>query len=503
VPEVYHLSQPLSSPFEDTLEAVNALVLVLSARVVRGASLDDLEAIIQEEGRKVLRAAMQNALDLGASREVASDGVIGADGVVRSHHRRVGLAHRTLFGNVVVQGIAYSGRGSSRLMPRTARLHMNPGMYSAALRQRVCRKVVDSSFDAAVEEVERETTAAVPKRQAEEVVRDAASDFDAFYDQRVGLAPAPGNVLVLSMDGKGVVMTPSGLRDATRARAVAAQGQSRRHLGGGEKTDRKRMAEVAAVYDIAPDFRSVDELMAGGTSKRKRPKPNNKRVWASLSHSLAVVVDQAFAEAAKRDPDREHVWVVLVDGNRDQLRAIRAASAKYGVKPHITLDIVHVIEYLWEASRALHGDTGKAGEAWVEKCLRCVLEGRTSQVAASLRGMARSTKRTTSVRTKLGKVARYLGKYREFMTYTANLKAGLPIATGVIEGACRHLIADRMDRTGARWGLGTAEGVLRLRALRSSGDWDAYWRYHASCELLRNHLVYYDDHELADLRIAA
>jgi len=499
--KLYPPSQPLSAPFHDTLAAANALVAILSARVGGGASLEDLETTIAEEGRKVLRAAMQDALDLGASQEAPPAEVVGADGVGRTHRRDVALAHRTLFGSVVVRGVAFSGRGYKRLIPRAARLQMNPGMYSAALRQRMCRTVVDSSFDAAVDEVARQTSSGVPKRQAEEVVRDATKDFDTFYAERAGVVPASGHLLVLSMDGKGVVMTPSGLRDATRARA--AQGRSRRHLGGGEKTDRKRMAEVAAVYDIAPDVRTVEELMAGGASKRRRPKPNHKRVWASLSHSLAVVVDQAFAEAARRDPERRHVWVVLVDGNRDQLRAIRAASAKYGVKPTITLDVVHVIEYLWRAARTIHGDTGKAGEAWVEQCLQLVLTGRTSQVAASLRGMARSKKRTASARTVLGKVARYLGGYRQLMTYAANLKAGLPIATGVIEGACRHLIADRMDRTGARWGLDTAEAVLRLRALRSSGDWDAYWRHHALCELQRNHLMNYADHELADLRMAA
>jgi hypothetical protein len=83
--------------------------------------------------------------------------------------------------------------------------------------------------------------------------------------------------------------------------------------------------------------------------------------------------------------------------------------------------------------------------------------------------------------------ARYLLNHSQYLRYDQYLAGGMPIATGVIEGACRHLIKDRMDVTGARWSLAGAEAVLRLRALRSSGDFDQYWRFHESCEYRRTH----------------
>jgi len=89
------------------------------------------------------------------------------------------------------------------------------------------------------------------------------------------------------------------------------------------------------------------------------------------------------------------------------------------------------------------------------------------------------------------KCANYLLKYAEFLRYDQYLVSGLPIATGVIEGACRHLIKDRMDLTGARWSLQGAEAVLRLRSLRSSGDFEEYWRFHEKEELERNHVTRY------------
>jgi len=77
-----------------------------------------------------------------------------------------------------------------------------------------------------------------------------------------------------------------------------------------------------------------------------------------------------------------------------------------------------------------------------------------------------------------------------------DLNLGLPIATGVIEGACRHLVKDRMDITGAQWRLSSAEAVMRLRALRSSNDFDAYWEFHEFCEHKRNHQALYQDGEI-------
>ena len=84
------------------------------------------------------------------------------------------------------------------------------------------------------------------------------------------------------------------------------------------------------------------------------------------------------------------------------------------------------------------------------------------------------------------------------MNYPTALAGGWPIATGIIEGACRHLVKDRMDITGARWGLPGAQAVLTLRALVSNGDFDPYWRYHLDQEHDRvHHARYSSSHPLA------
>jgi hypothetical protein len=262
------------------------------------------------------------------------------------------------------------------------------------------------------------------------------------------------------------------------------------------------MAEVAAVYSIAPDVRTPDDLRTGAPG-RKRPKPEGKRVWASLERDIPTVVEEAFAEADRRDPGHAARWVVLVDGNAQQISAIRAAAKRHGVTITLTLDLVHVIEYLWRAAWAAHGEGNPRAEGFVSKLLHCILDGRGAAVVHTLRGMARTKTRSTTSRKALQAVASYLHKHASMMDYHQHLADGLPVATGVIEGACRHLVADRMDITGARWGLATAEAILRLRAVRSSGDWDEHWAFHARRELGRNHLSAFADHELPELREAA
>ena len=89
--------------------------------------------------------------------------------------------------------------------------------------------------------------------------------------------------------------------------------------------------------------------------------------------------------------------------------------------------------------------------------------------------------------------ATYLLNNKRWLDYPTALANGWPIATGVIEGACRYLVKDRMDITGARWGIDGAEAVLKLRALISNGDLDDYWDWHLEQEQRRIHHTRYTD----------
>ena len=123
-----------------------------------------------------------------------------------------------------------------------------------------------------------------------------------------------------------------------------------------------------------------------------------------------------------------------------------------------------------------------------------ILRGKASLVAAGTRRSATLRAMTAAERQPVDECADYLLHYSPYLQYDKALAAGVPIATGVIEGTCRHLVEDRMNLTGARWSLTGAEAVLRLRALRSSNDFDAYWEFHEQQEYERNHASHYANH---------
>jgi hypothetical protein len=194
------------------------------------------------------------------------------------------------------------------------------------------------------------------------------------------------------------------------------------------------------------------------------------------------VIAAAFDEAEARDPDHLRTWVVLVDGADHQLALILAEAARRGVAIHIIIDIVHVLEYLWGAAWSLHEAGDPAAEDWVAARALAVLAGGSARAADEITAQAGSAGLTPGRRAGADACVRYLGARHEYLRYDQALAEGWPIATGVIEGACRHLIADRLDIGGARWGLDGAEAVLTLRAVISNGDFEEYWRFHLARE---------------------
>lgn len=253
------------------------------------------------------------------------------------------------------------------------------------------------------------------------------------------------------------------------------------------------MATVASVYSVPPFVRKPEDIIGEERDPPQRPAISDKRVWASVLQEAKTVIGSAFEEAARRDPLHQREWVVLVDGEEHQLEMVKMAAAREGVEVTIVLDFLHVLEYIWKAAFCFFTSGSQESEAWVmERALR-LLQGKASDVAAGIRRSATLKQLSQNEREKADQCADYLLKYRQYLRYDIYLQQGYPIATGVIEGACRHLVNDRMDITGARWRLDRAEAVLRIRALRSSGDFEEYWEFHKLREFKRNHASKFED----------
>lgn len=203
-----------------------------------------------------------------------------------------------------------------------------------------------------------------------------------------------------------------------------------------------------------------------------------------------------FAEASMRDPSGKRERVILVDGQVQQLKLIKREVRKSKIPTTIVFDFIHVLEYLWKAAFAFHVAGTTEAEEWVHERALNILCGKASSVAAGIRRSATLQNLSPEQRKSVDTCADYLLNNVDYLRYDAYLEKGYPIATGVIEGACRHLVNDRMAITGARWRLERAEAILKIRALRSSNDFDDYWRFHKQQEFIRNHCANLDSPEM-------
>jgi hypothetical protein len=390
-----------------------------------------------------------------------------------------------VFGPVRASRIAYRAPGAPNVHPADELLGLPAGKHSQGVAKLAAAAAAGGSLAAACAQVRARTGCPLGTRQCQELARQAACDFGGFYaGRRPPPGAAPGQVLVISCDAKGVRVLPAGLRPRAAALAAKAVPKQDGRLSRGEVRTRRRMAAVAAVYHITPVPRTAADITGPGP-RPPAPRAQGKWLTASIAEDTASVITAAFAEAARRDPHHEQTWIALTDGNKDQIRQLRARAAAAGKPVTIICDLIHVTEYLWDAAWALFPEASPDAAPWVRARTAEILDGRAPAVAAALRHAAASlgkAKRKTAART-----AGYLEAKTPWLDYPAALAAGWPIATGVIEGACRYLVKDRMDITGARWGTDTAEAILKLRALLANGDFEDYWAWHLDREHERNY----------------
>jgi hypothetical protein len=256
------------------------------------------------------------------------------------------------------------------------------------------------------------------------------------------------------------------------------------------------MATVTALYDATPVPRTVADILPATRAERqartKGPVARGRQLDASLERSTATMVHALFDAAERRDPEHRRRWIVLVDGANHQLECLRSEAQARGVTVDIIVDIVHVIEYLWRCADDLHPDKPPRA-VWVADAIRRVLEGKSARVVADIRAILRAAPYAEGEKPAAERAAAYLTAKQPYLNYHLALTLGWPIATGVIEGACRHLVKDRLDLTGARWGLAGAEAILLLRAVINNGDFESYWRFHAQRDYQRTHAARYQN----------
>jgi hypothetical protein len=441
--------------------------------------LHEIESRQQDRGREVQRLLLQAHLQQRGIGDVGPALCLRQQGgeVVYSHRRLGTRSLTTVFGAVELVRMGYSRRGMPGISPLDRALTLPARSFSYELQRRLVKAAVQNPFLDSVQTIADLTGVSVSKGSLEQIVPDVAQDFDAFYRQR-SPGPATGSILVAAVDCKGIPMVkPPGAQPTSR-------------LTKGQKANKKRMATVATVFTRAPWVRTPQQVAESlfRISRPTRddvpapPRPENKRVWASLLKGKDAVIQEVAEEMERRDPSASKARVALTDGERAlQIRVDRK------LKVTLILDLIHALEKLWKAAYVFHAEGSLEADLWVmDRTLR-ILSGDVGQV---VKGLGQSiTKRALSgaKRKTLEGVADYLYRNRPRMRYHEYLANGWPIASGPVEGACKNLIKDRMERSGMRWTEQMAEAIVQLRAVYLSGDFDVYWQFHIEQDQKRLH----------------
>src|SRR5215469_9431122 len=364
----------LPCPVVDCWAAANqayaTICTFLRSEEARQVKHSDLERQLEGMGRELIRQLLQAHLDLRQPGK-ASAPVRDAEGTRLTPTPEHTRSLESIFGTVAVTRTGYRDPGKPSLHPLDGGLNLPPEKYSLEVRRRVAIEAAKGGFDEGVKTLEEFTGAHVPKRQFEELVIRAAQDFEAFYEERQKAAVAegqPGPILVLSIDGKGVVMRPEDLREETRRAAATREQTWTARLGGGGRLHAKRMAAVAAVYTVPRYVRTPEQILPEPGKPREaavRPSPEEKRVWASLEQSSEKVIEEMFDEAAHRDPSGEKNWIALVDGNIPQIEYLQKVAEERKIPLLLVVDLTHVAQYVWKAAQAFFPGQEREQDSWV------------------------------------------------------------------------------------------------------------------------------------------
>lgn len=414
----------------------------------------------------------------------------------KKHSRR----YVSIFGELSFKRYVYGTREGQRIerVALDAKLGMPAGEFSYVLEEWQQKLVVRDPFGEAIESLHDWLGIKLGVRTTEAMNRRMSEFVDRFRAQQPPpLAEEEAEIVVVTADGKGVPMRrpleerikelkaskpkdPRGRKPKKRP-PDGVEKPKRKRVGKGEKRTKKQMAYVGAVYSIGCHIRTPDDILEEVNRhdcNADRPKPQHKRVRAQMTqiregevfHALPRLFLDLAVECEQRNEGCEKPLVCLMDGQK----SLWEMQKKWFERAVGILDLYHVLERLWKAAHVFHAESSPEAQDFVDHRLGMLLEGKVGYVIGGFKRLLRQHRLTGNKKKTLSSVIQYYENNRQYMRYDEYLAAGYPIGSGVVEGACRHLVKDRMERTGMRWEIQGAQSMLDLRSIYLNGDWSKF-----------------------------
>jgi len=401
------------------------------------------------------------------SAESEQSSYVNASGVELPYYQERRRQYYSIFGKIPIWRPYFYRAGAGGAAPLDGELSLGEDSYSDLVREWSELLSVEVAYEKVHEIFETLLGQGLSSATMQGLVLTDAAAVEDYYEQKAPPAPATeGPILVVQADGKGVPL----VRDEGAPAKV--------RLGKGEKRMKKKEAIVTTVYTMDPAPRSPEAVTASffhpeprDAQGEQRPsaRPHNKQLHATLD-GKDCALERLSHQVALREGDHVQHRVALADG----CEALQTRLQKYLPDFTLVLDFIHANEYLWQAANALLGEQDPARNRWVETHTLQMLSGRTTVVIEDLRALAAFPKRTQAQQETLLTAANYFARNLPYMHYDRYLKLGWPIASGVIEGACRHVVKDRCELSGMRWTQDGAEALLALRTVAINGHWDNF-----------------------------
>lgn len=397
-----------------------------------------------------------------------------AEGNQSRYVRDRSCLYRSIFGMISIDRACYYTPGLPAIFPLDAELNLPKRGYSYLVQEFSSRLAIRMSYEDAQDVMESFFPVKAPIRSLERIVGDLCEDVDRFYEEKEPPEARPeAPVTVATIDKKGVVIR----------KPKKAQTASQAPPKNPEKPGRKKMATVISTYVTERHVRTADEVLTDVSDENRcdaKPKPQNKITWGSLTEGSEETVARLKKSVDQRLPKGNELVCVL-DGERYLWTLIYANFPK----AFFVLDVFHVLEHLGKAALCFHDEASPQARHFVTERLRMLLLGRAGAMIGGLKQMLSKNKLSSAKKHSLEQVIGYLERNRKHMRYEICLAKGYPIGSGVIEGACRNLINDRLELTGMSWTIEGAESVMRLRAVHINKDWDEFWNYRRKSERQR------------------
>jgi len=373
----------------------------------------------------------------------------------------------SLFGRIVFWRPYFYKKGNGSSSPLDEELSLGDDRYSDLLREITELLGVEVAYEKAVELIERFLGQKISSNAAQKMVSKDAQAVESYYEQKAPPDPSSeASILVAQSDGKGVPL-------------VRNEGATTKvRLGKGEKRMKKKESIVTSLYTIEATPRSPEAVVASyfhsdenHSDKEilQHHRPVNKQLWATLDGKDSAL-ERLAHQVNQRDGEHIQHRVALADG----CEALQTRMVNTLPGFTLILDFIHANEYLWKVATKLFGEQSSQRESWVKEQTLQILSGATQDVIDALRQLRDLPERTQIQIEALDTTANYFERNLPFMRYDHYLQMGWPIASGVIEGACRHFVKDRFELSGMRWTQDGAESLLRLRAVSINDDWDDF-----------------------------